>query len=139
MAEEAIGPEPRRRASTDGPVEIRWAETLARGVEAISAEVRVLPLRPGVYRMLDAAGAALYVGKARNLRKRVSAYTRPGRLPPRLHRMIAETQSLEVITTHTEAEALLLEAQPDQGTQAPLQHPDAGRQVVPLHPADGGS
>ena len=110
MAEEAIGPEPRRRASTDGPVEIRWAETLARGVEAISAEVRVLPPRPGVYRMLDATGAALYVGKARNLRKRVSAYTRPGRLPPRLHRMIAETQSLEVITTHTEAEALLLEA-----------------------------
>ena len=110
MAEEAISPEPRRRASTDGPVEIRWAETLARGVEAISAEVRVLPPRPGVYRMLDAAGAALYVGKARNLRKRVSAYTRPGRLPPRLHRMIAETQSLEVITTHTEAEALLLEA-----------------------------
>ncbi len=110
MAEEAIGPESRRRASTDGPVEIRWAETLARGVEAISAEVRVLPPRPGVYRMLDAAGAALYVGKARNLRKRASAYTRPGRLPPRLHRMIAETQSLEVITTHTEAEALLLEA-----------------------------
>ena len=110
MAEEAIGPEPRWRASTDGPVEIRWAETLARGVEAISAEVRVLPPRPGVYRMLDAAGAALYVGKARNLRKRASAYTRPGRLPPRLHRMIAETQSLEVITTHTEAEALLLEA-----------------------------
>ena len=110
MAKEAISLEPRRRASTDGPVEIRWAETLARGVEAISAEVRVLPPRPGVYRMLDAAGAALYVGKARNLRKRVSAYTRPGRLPPRLHRMIAETQSLEVITTHTEAEALLLEA-----------------------------
>ena len=110
MAERATGLEARRRASTDGPVEIRWAETLARGVEAISAEVRILPARPGVYRMLDPAGAALYVGKARNLRKRVSAYTRPGRLPPRLHRMIAETQSLEVITTHTEAEALLLEA-----------------------------
>ncbi len=110
MAEEAIGLEARRRASADDPVEIRWAETLARGIEAISAEVRVLSPRPGVYRMLDAAGAALYVGKARNLRKRVSAYTRPGRLPPRLHRMIAETQSLEVITTHTEAEALLLEA-----------------------------
>ena len=110
MAEEAIGLEARRRGSIDGPLEIRWAETLARGVEAISAEVRVLPARPGVYRMLDPAGAALYVGKAKNLRKRVNAYTRPGRLPPRLHRMIAETQSLEVITTHTEAEALLLEA-----------------------------
>ena len=110
MAQQAIGLEARRRGSIDGPLEIRWAETLARGVEAISAEVRVLPARPGVYRMLDPAGAALYVGKAKNLRKRVNAYTRPGRLPPRLHRMIAETQSLEVITTHTEAEALLLEA-----------------------------
>ena len=110
MAERAIGQEARRRESIDGPLEIRWAETLARGVEAISAEVRVLPARPGVYRMLDPAGAALYVGKAKNLRKRVNAYTRPGRLPPRLHRMIAETQSLEVITTHTEPEALLLEA-----------------------------
>ena len=110
MTDEAVGLEARRRVSNDGPVEIRWAEALARGVDAISAEVRVLPPRPGVYRMLDPAGAALYVGKARNLRKRVSAYTRPGRLPPRLHRMIAETQSLQVITTHTEAEALLLEA-----------------------------
>ena len=110
MAETAAGSEARRRAATDGPLEIRWAETLACGVEAISAEVRVLPARPGIYRMLDRGGAALYVGKAKNLRKRVSAYTRPGRLPPRLHRMIAETQSLEVIVTHTEAEALLLEA-----------------------------
>ncbi len=94
----------------DGRVEIRWAETLACGIEAISAEVRVLPPRPGVYRMQCPAGESLYIGKAKNLRRRVSAYTRPGRLPPRLHRMIAETQSLEVITTHTEAEALLLEA-----------------------------
>ena len=60
--------------------------------------------------MLDREGTPLYVGKARSLRKRVSAYTRPGRLPPRLHRMIAQTAALEVITTHTEAEALLLES-----------------------------
>lgn len=110
MGETASGPAARRRAATESPLEIRWAEALDRGVEAISAEVRVLPARPGVYRMLGPGGAALYVGKAKNLRKRVSAYTRPGRLPPRLHRMIAETQSLEAITTHTEAEALLLEA-----------------------------
>ena len=110
MADSAGGTETRRRAADETALEIRWAETLARGVEAISGEVKVLPARPGIYRMLDAGGAALYVGKAKNLRKRVSAYTRPGRLPPRLHRMIAETQSLEVITTHTEAEALLLEA-----------------------------
>ena len=60
--------------------------------------------------MLDAAGAALYVGKARALKKRVVAYTQPARLPERLRRMVAETARLEVVSTHTEAEALLLEA-----------------------------
>ena len=84
--------------------------TPADGVDAIAGAVATLPTAPGVYRMLDRDGAPLYVGKARSLRKRVSAYTRPGRLPPRLHRMIAQTAALEVITTHTEAEALLLES-----------------------------
>jgi excinuclease ABC subunit C len=69
-----------------------------------------MPLSPGVYRMLDAAGDALYVGKARALRKRVTAYTQPARLPERLRRMVADTASIEIVTTHTEAEALLLEA-----------------------------
>ena len=99
-----------RRASADEPVEIRRAETPAGGVDAIAGAVATLPTAPGVYRMLDRDGTPLYVGKARSLRKRVSAYTRPGRLPPRLHRMIAQTAALEVITTHTEAEALLLES-----------------------------
>ena len=99
-----------RRASADEPVEIRRAETPAGGVDAIAGAVATLPTAPGVYRMLDREGTPLYVGKARSLRKRVSAYTRPGRLPPRLHRMIARTAALEVITTHTEAEALLLES-----------------------------
>ena len=99
-----------RRASADEPVEIRRAETPAGGVDAIAGAVATLPTAPGVYRMLDREGTPLYVGKARSLRKRVSAYTRPGRLPPRLHRMIAQTAALEVITTHTEAEALLLES-----------------------------
>ena len=98
------------RASADEPVEIRRAETPAGGVDAIAGAVATLPTAPGVYRMLDREGTPLYVGKARSLRKRVSAYTRPGRLPPRLHRMIAQTAALEVITTHTEAEALLLES-----------------------------
>jgi excinuclease ABC subunit C len=80
------------------------------GVAAIEAALLTMPLSPGVYRMLDAKGDALYVGKARSLKKRVMAYTQPVRLDERLRRMVNETASMEVITTHTEAEALLLEA-----------------------------
>jgi len=69
-----------------------------------------LPTSPGVYRMIDARGDVLYVGKARNLKKRVATYTSPGRLGPRLHRMVADTATMEFVVTHTEAEALLLEA-----------------------------
>ena len=69
-----------------------------------------MPAVPGVYRMLDRRGRALYVGKARDLRKRVAAYVQPARLEERLRRMISETAAVEIITTHTEAEALLLEA-----------------------------
>ncbi|HAT34467.1 MAG TPA: excinuclease ABC subunit C [Rhodospirillaceae bacterium] len=83
---------------------------LARGIEVIEANLATLPGGPGVYRMQDAKGDALYVGKARNLKKRVAAYARPVRLPVRLQRMIALTESMEFITTHTEAEALLLES-----------------------------
>jgi excinuclease ABC subunit C len=81
-----------------------------RGAGVIVAAQAQLPQAPGVYRMLDGAGEALYVGKARSLKQRVLAYTQPARLPERLRRMVADTASLEVITTHTEAEALLLEA-----------------------------
>ena len=80
------------------------------GVAAIEAALATMPMNPGVYRMLDAKGDALYVGKARSLKKRVTAYTQLGRLDERLRRMVNETASMEVITTHTEAEALLLEA-----------------------------
>ncbi|MDN3566912.1 excinuclease ABC subunit UvrC [Paeniroseomonas aquatica] len=80
------------------------------GVRVIETALATLPLSPGVYRMLDAKGDALYVGKARALKKRVVAYTQVGRLPERLRRMVHETRSLEVITTSSEAEALLLEA-----------------------------
>ena len=60
--------------------------------------------------MIAADGEVLYVGKARNLKKRVAAYASPGRLGPRLHRMVADTATMEFVTTHTEAEALLLES-----------------------------
>ena len=83
---------------------------LSRGVSAIKAQLQLLGGGPGVYRMLDENGDALYVGKARSLRRRVVTYTQPGRLSLRLQRMVAETCSLEVVTTHTEIEALLLES-----------------------------
>ncbi len=80
------------------------------GVAAIETALATMPANPGVYRMLDAKGDALYVGKARSLKRRVAAYTQLGRLPERLRRMVTETAALEIVTTHTEAEALLLEA-----------------------------
>lgn len=80
------------------------------GAGLIAAALPNLPLSPGVYRMLDAKGEALYVGKARALRKRVYSYTQTQRLPERLRRMVHETRALEVVTTASEAEALLLEA-----------------------------
>ena len=82
----------------------------AAGVETIERALLTMPLSPGVYRMLDAKGDALYVGKARVLKRRVASYTQIARLPERLRRMVAETVSMEIVTTHTEAEALLLEA-----------------------------
>jgi excinuclease ABC subunit C len=81
------------------------------GVAAIRQVVKTLPVRPGVYRMLDAKGDVLYVGKARALRNRVTNYTQVARLSKRLQRMVSQTRSLLIVTTGTEAEALLLEAQ----------------------------
>jgi len=84
--------------------------TPPRGVMVIETALETMPLSPGVYRMLGADGAALYVGKARALKKRVTSYTQIHRLSERLRRMVAETVTMEIVTTHTEAEALLLEA-----------------------------
>ena len=84
---------------------------LEAGVAAIRKVVKTLPVRPGVYRMLDAKGDVLYVGKARALRNRVTNYTQVSRLSKRLQRMVAQTRSMQIVTTNTEAEALLLEAQ----------------------------
>jgi excinuclease ABC subunit C len=83
---------------------------LLQGLAVLEAALPTLPTSPGVYRMLDEKGEALYVGKARSLRKRVTSYTQLARLPERLRRMVFETRSLEVVTTGSEAEALLLEA-----------------------------
>ncbi len=81
------------------------------GVAAIRDVVKTLPARPGVYRMLDARGDVLYVGKAASLRSRVPNYMQVQQLPRRLQRMVAQTRAMTIVTTETEAEALLLEAQ----------------------------
>jgi excinuclease ABC subunit C len=81
----------------------------AQGVEVIRANLRTMPDAPGVYRMLDAKGAVLYVGKARNLRNRVASYARLTGHSGRIARMISATASMMVLTTTTETEALLLE------------------------------
>ncbi len=80
------------------------------GPGVIRRYLAVLSDRPGVYRMLDAKGAALYVGKARSLRKRVAAYAKLSGHSNRIQRMIAATVAMEFISTQTETEALLLEA-----------------------------
>ena len=87
------------------------APDLKAGVAAIRNVLATLPLRPGVYRMQDARGDVLYIGKARALKNRVANYTQVDRLPKRLQRMVSQTRSMTIVTTNNEAEALLLEAQ----------------------------
>ena len=87
------------------------APDLEAGVKAIRNVLKTLPARPGVYRMQDARGEVLYVGKARALKNRVINYTQVAKLPKRLQRMVAQTRDMTIVTTRTEAEALLLEAQ----------------------------
>lgn len=86
------------------------SNAIQRGVDVIDAFARSLPLSPGVYRMLNTKGEPLYIGKARQLQKRVLSYTQFDKLPVRLQRMVTETVTMEAIHTRTEAEALLLEA-----------------------------
>jgi len=85
-------------------------ESALKGTDLISAYVKNLTPRPGVYRMLDKTGTVLYVGKARNLKKRVASYTRLNGHSHRIATMIAATAAMEFVVTHTETEALLLEA-----------------------------
>ena len=84
--------------------------SLAAGRAAIVHYGKLAPSRPGVYRMIDARGDVLYVGKAKNVKKRVASYARPTGLDTRIERMIAQTRTLEFVVTRTETEALLLEA-----------------------------
>ncbi|MGO3929725.1 excinuclease ABC subunit UvrC [Rhodopseudomonas pseudopalustris] len=83
---------------------------LAVGRAAIEQAVRLAPTSPGVYRMLNTADDVLYVGKAKNVKKRLSSYARPTGHVVRIARMIAATVTVEIISTSTETEALLLEA-----------------------------
>jgi excinuclease ABC subunit C len=87
----------------------RPASSITAGVAVLRQALRSIPASPGVYRMLDRKGDALYVGKARNLKNRVQNYTHPAALSNRLRRMVAETANFEIVVTATEAEALLLE------------------------------
>ena len=84
---------------------------LKAGEAAIREVLRTLPNGPGVYRMLDARGDVLYVGKARGLKSRVTNYVQVAALPRRLQRMVSQTRAMTIVTTSNEAEALLLEAQ----------------------------
>lgn len=80
------------------------------GADVLRQHLPTVPEAPGVYRMMNAAGTVLYVGKAKNLKKRVTSYTQAARQPHRIQRMVAQVRNLEIVTTRTEAEALLLEA-----------------------------
>jgi excinuclease ABC subunit C len=91
-------------------IDLSAAGPLAAGRAAIARHAKLAPAAPGVYRMIDAQGDVLYVGKAKNIRKRIVAYTRPTGYDPRIERMIAATAALEFVSTATETEALLLEA-----------------------------
>ena len=97
-------PDPHVMDEESGPASFRVGATVLR------AALADMSSGPGVYRMLDAEGEALYVGKARSLRRRVAQYLQWSRLPLRLQRMVAGTRRLEIVVTHTEVEALLLES-----------------------------
>ena len=79
--------------------------SLADGRAAILRYAKNAPAQPGVYRMIDARGDVLYVGKAKNVKNRVRAYARPAGLDTRIERMIAATRALEFVVTRTETEA----------------------------------
>ena len=94
----------------DESAEFAGEATLAVGRAAIERAVKLAPTSPGVYRMLNAANDVLYVGKAKSVKKRLASYARPTGQVARIARMIAATVNVEMVSTATETEALLLEA-----------------------------
>jgi len=100
----------KRSAQNDGNKALKEQPKSALGAAIIESYLKTLPGTPGVYRMINAENKVLYVGKAKSLKKRVAAYTKPERQSVRIRRMISETVTMEFVTTHTEAEALLLES-----------------------------
>ena len=108
-----IDDEPSEPALELAPVELEEdvaPASLARGVEVIKANLKHAPEGPGVYRMLSEASEVLYVGKARSIRKRIASYAREAGHSNRIARMIGLTCSMVFVSTATETEALLLEA-----------------------------
>jgi excinuclease ABC subunit C len=105
--EAVAGPAPAVETASGGNA---VAVPVPTGPDVIASYLKTLGTGPGVYRMLDAAGDVIYVGKARNLKARVSNYTRLAGLPNRTLRMIGSTAAMEFVSVSTEAEALLLEA-----------------------------
>ncbi len=109
-------PDEPEREDVSPPLELALEEapaepgSLARGAAVVKSFWRHAPHGPGVYRMIGGDGEVLYVGKARSIKKRVLAYTTPERQSIRIARMVAQTCSMVFVTTETEAEALLLEA-----------------------------
>jgi len=107
-----------KRAVPLAPEDLAEAAALAeeqdgdrpRGLPVLRAAIKTLPDSPGVYRMINRRGDVLYVGKARHLKRRVTTYTQIARLPIRLQRMVSETTKVEVTSTGSEVEALLLES-----------------------------
>src|SRR5215467_14623092 len=97
-------------AEHETAIDLAAGGALAAGRAVIARYARLAPNGPGVYRMIDAKGDVLYVGKAKNIRRRIAAYARPTGYDTRIERMIAATASLEFVSTATETEALLLEA-----------------------------
>ena len=106
----------RELAPDNAPLDIAFDEPaaepgrLVRGAETIRAFWRHAPSGPGVYRMIGSEGEVLYVGKARSIKKRIAAYMAPERQQSRIARMVAQTHSMVFVTTESDAEALLLEA-----------------------------
>ncbi len=101
---------PAKDLAPDVSLDAQPAQAAPSGPAVVAAYLKQLPSSPGVYRMLDREGTVIYVGKARNLKARVSNYSRFGGHTNRIARMIAGTSAMEFVSVRTEAEALLLEA-----------------------------